>query len=151
MGNKNKSVSSKDKSKKPKESKGKKDKKQDSERKEVAVFINEQEATKIITSTKVITVQELARQTNVKISTANEFLKKSLAEGIIKKLVDLVVIMSISLIHNKDESRHLTRHFLIILHHQSLFQLGSFLFEFSYQNKKNILHDQLPKMLSHLF
>ena len=86
MCNKNKSVSSKDKSKKPKESKGKKDKKQDSERKEVAVFINEQEATKIITSTKVITVQELARQTNVKISTANEFLKKSLAEGIIKKV-----------------------------------------------------------------
>ena len=86
MGNKNKSVSSKYKSKKPKESKGKKDKKQDSERKEVAVFINEQEATKIITSTKVITVQELARQTNVKISTANEFLKKSLAEGIIKKV-----------------------------------------------------------------
>ena len=86
MGNKNKSVSSNEKSQKPKDSKGKKDKRPDSDKKEVAVFINEQEATKIITSTKVITVQELARQTNVKISTANEFLKKSLAEGIIKKV-----------------------------------------------------------------
>ena len=37
-------------------------------------------------SAKVITVQELARQTNVKISTANAFLKKSLAEGIVKKV-----------------------------------------------------------------
>ena len=86
MGNKNKSVSSNEKSQKTKDSKGKKDKKPDSDKTEVAIFINEQEATKIITSTKVITVQELARQTNVKISTANEFLKKSLAEGIIKKV-----------------------------------------------------------------
>ena len=41
-------------------------------------IIDEQEATKIISSAKVITVQELARQTNVKISTANVFLRKSL-------------------------------------------------------------------------
>ena len=31
-------------------------------------------------------IQDIARQTNVKISTANTFLKKSLSEGIIKKV-----------------------------------------------------------------
>ena len=86
MGNKNKSVSSNEKSQKPKESKGKKDKKPDSEKREVAIFIDEQEANKIISSAKVITVQELARQTNVRISTANRFLQKSLADGSIKKV-----------------------------------------------------------------
>ncbi len=86
MGNKNKSVSSNEKSQKPKEAKGKKDKKPDSEKKDIAVFINEEEATKIISSAKVITVQDLARQANVKISTANAFLKKSLADGAIKKV-----------------------------------------------------------------
>ena len=86
MGNKNKSVSSNEKSQKPKDSKGKKDKRPVSDKKEVAVFINEQEANKIIGSAKVITVQELARQTNVKISTANAFLKKSLVSGSIKKI-----------------------------------------------------------------
>ena len=86
MGNKNKSVSSNEKSQKPKETKGKKDKKPDAEKKATAVFIDEQEATKIISSAKVITVQELARQTNVKISTANVFLRKSLADGAIKKV-----------------------------------------------------------------
>ena len=86
MGNKNKSVSSNEKSQKPKEGKGKKDKKNPNEKKEIAVFINEQQAAKIIGSAKVITVQELARQTGVKISTANVFLKKSLADGSIKKV-----------------------------------------------------------------
>ena len=86
MGNKNKSVSSNEKSQKPKDAKGKKDKKNLSDKKEVAVFINEQEAAKIVSSAKVIRVQDLARQTGVKISTANVFLKKSLAEGSIKKV-----------------------------------------------------------------
>ncbi len=86
MGNKNKSVSANEKTQKPKDAKGKKEKKGHSETREVEVFINEQEAAKIVGSAKVITVQELARQTNVKISTANAFLKKSLAEGIVKKV-----------------------------------------------------------------
>ena len=86
MGNKNKSVSSNEKSQKPKDGKAKKDKKGRSEKKEIAVFINEENAAKIIKSVKVITVQELAKQTNVKISTANVFLKKSLADGSIKKV-----------------------------------------------------------------
>ena len=86
MGNKNKSVSSSEKSQKSKESKGKKDKKDTSEKKEILVFINEEEATKIVKSSKVITVHELAKQTGVKISTANAFLKKSINDGIVRKV-----------------------------------------------------------------
>ena len=85
MGSKNKSVSSSEKSQGGKD-KTKKDKKDHSEKKEVAVFINEDEASKIIKSSKAITIQDLARQTNVKISTANAFLKKALEQGIVKKV-----------------------------------------------------------------
>ena len=66
--------------------KTKKDKKDHSEKKEVAVFINEAEASKIVKSSKVITIQDLARQTNVKISTANAFLIKELKQGTVKKV-----------------------------------------------------------------
>tara|TARA_B100000029_G_scaffold33896_1_gene32024 strand:- start:2738 stop:3037 length:300 start_codon:yes stop_codon:yes gene_type:complete len=85
MGNKNKSVSSSEKSQSGKD-KTKKEKKDSSEKKEVAVFINEEEAAKIIKSSKAITIQDLAKQTNVKISTANAFLKKSLSEGSVKRI-----------------------------------------------------------------
>ena len=50
------------------------------------MFINEEEAGKIIKSSKVITIQDLARQSNVKISTANAFLKKALSQGVVKKV-----------------------------------------------------------------
>jgi len=85
MGNKNKSVSSSEKSQSGKD-KTKKEKKDMSDKKEVAVFINEDEASKIIKSSKAITIQDLARQANVKISTANVFLKKALSEGTVKKV-----------------------------------------------------------------
>ena len=85
MGSKNKSVSSSEKSQGGKD-KTKKDKKDHSDKKEVAVFINEDEASKIIKSSKAITIQDLARQTNVKISTANAFLKKALSQGVVKKV-----------------------------------------------------------------
>ena len=85
MGNKNKSVSSSEKSQGGKD-KTKKEKKDTSEKREVAVFINENEASKIIKSSKVIMIQDLARQTNVKISTANAFLKKSISDGTVKKV-----------------------------------------------------------------
>ena len=68
MGSKNKSVSSSEKSQGGKDAKGKKDKKEHTEKKEVDVFINEEEAGKIVKSSKGITIQDLARQTNVKIS-----------------------------------------------------------------------------------
>ena len=57
-----------------------------SEKREVAVFINEDEASKIIKASKVITIQDLARQANVKISTANAFLRKAVSEGTVKKV-----------------------------------------------------------------
>ena len=85
MVSKNKSVSSSEKSQGGKD-KVKKEKKDHSEKKEVALFINEEEAGKIIKSSKAITIQDLARQTNVKISTANAFLKKALEQGIVKKV-----------------------------------------------------------------
>ena len=85
MGAKNKSVSSSEKSQGGKD-KTKKEKKEHTEKKEVDVFINEEEASKIIKSSKAITIQDLARQTNVKISTANAFLKKSLEQGTVKKI-----------------------------------------------------------------
>ena len=85
MGSKNKSVSSSEKSQGGKD-KAKKDKKEHSDKKDVAVFINEDEASKIIKSSKAITIQDLARQANVKISTANAFLKKAVADGTVKKV-----------------------------------------------------------------
>jgi len=86
MGNKNKSVSSSDKSKKTNNTKTKKEKKGIFDKKEVLVFINEQQASKFVSSSKVFTVHELARQTGVRISTANEFVKKSLREKMVKKV-----------------------------------------------------------------
>ncbi len=85
MGAKNKSVSSSEKSQSGKD-KTKKEKKDTSEKREVAVFINEDEASKIVKSSKVITIQDLARQANVKISTANAFLRKAVSEGTVKKV-----------------------------------------------------------------
>ena len=85
MGSKNKSVSSSEKSQSGKD-KVKKDKKDHSEKKDVDVFINEDQASKIIKSSKVITIQDLARQANVKISTANAFLKRALVQGTVKKV-----------------------------------------------------------------
>jgi small subunit ribosomal protein S25e len=85
MGSKNKSVSSNEKSQGGKD-KAKKDKKEHTEKRDVAVFINENEASKIIKSSKAITIQDLAKQANVKISTANAFLKKALSEGTVKKV-----------------------------------------------------------------
>ena len=86
MANKNKSASSKDKPAKSKDGKAKKDKKTPTEKKVFDVMINEDEATKIVQNSKVVTIHDLARQTNVKISTANAFLKKALEQGTVKKV-----------------------------------------------------------------
>ena len=86
MGNKNRSLSSNEKSQKGKDEKSKKDKKGQTENKEVSVVIDKNEADKIIQSSKVITAHDLARQTNVKISTANAFLRKSLNDGNVKRV-----------------------------------------------------------------
>ena len=87
-GSKNKSPAQKDKSQK-KDTDQKKPKK--SEKSSVAkgglsVIIDESKATKYINAAKVITVQDLARQTDVKISEANSFLQKLLKEGTVKRI-----------------------------------------------------------------
>ena len=86
MANKNKTASSKDKPAKTKDGKTKKDKKPNTEKKEYAVVINENDATKIIQNSKVITIHDLARQTNVKISTANTFIRKLVENGTVKRV-----------------------------------------------------------------
>ena len=79
-GNKDKSAGSKD-------TKKKKDKGEGGPKKaEITVRVNEQQALKIIQNSKVVTVQDLARQTGVKISAANAFLKESTTKGIVKKV-----------------------------------------------------------------
>ena len=81
-------TATKDKSSSSKDSKkGKKDKGEGGPKKaEITVMVNEQQAMKIIQNSKVITVQDLARQTGVKISAANAFLRKSAEEGIVKRV-----------------------------------------------------------------
>lgn len=64
----------------------KKDKGEGSSKAEITVMVNEEQAMKFIKNSKVITVQELARQLGVKISAANAFLKKLLKDGTIKRV-----------------------------------------------------------------
>lgn len=83
-----KTTTNKDKSAGTKDSKkSKKDKGEGGPRKaEITVMVNEQQAIKIIQGSKVITVQDLARQTGVKISAANRFLKESAIKGTVKRV-----------------------------------------------------------------
>ena len=71
-----------------KSKKGKKDDKgeEKSVKADVRVILKDEQAIKIIKGAKVITVQELARQTGVKVSTANAYLKKSLLNGTVKRI-----------------------------------------------------------------
>jgi len=67
--------------------KGKKDKGEGGPRKaEIIVTLNEQQAMKIIQNSKVFTVHDLARQTGVKISAANAFLRESANKGTVKRV-----------------------------------------------------------------
>ncbi|HJO31212.1 MAG TPA: MarR family transcriptional regulator [Nitrosopumilus sp.] len=76
------------KDKTPKDSKkSKKDKGEGGPRKaEITVMVNEKQGLKIIENSKVITVQDLARQTGVKISAANAFLIESTKKGVVKRV-----------------------------------------------------------------
>tara|TARA_B100001013_G_C24339243_1_gene335776 strand:- start:87 stop:398 length:312 start_codon:yes stop_codon:yes gene_type:complete len=86
-GSKNKSPAQKEKSQKNDSSKkSKKSEKKDDSKTKTSVIIDEGKATKYINDAKVITVQDLARQTDVKISEANSFLKKLLKNGTIERI-----------------------------------------------------------------
>ena len=85
-GSKNKSPAQKEKSQ-GKDVKDKKSKKSEkSNATTTSVIINESKATKYINEAKIITVQDLARQIDVKISVANSFLQKLLADGSVKRI-----------------------------------------------------------------
>ncbi len=84
-GSKNKSPAQKEKSQN-KDIKDKKPKKIEKSNTSTSVTINESKATKYINESKIITVQGLARQTDVKISIANLFLQKLLGDGTIKRI-----------------------------------------------------------------
>ena len=87
-GSKNKSPAQKEKSQK-KDTPGKKSKKSEKSHEsktKPSVIIDEGKATKFINDAKVITVQDLARQSDVKISEANSFLQKLLKNGTIERV-----------------------------------------------------------------
>jgi len=70
-----------------KSKKGKKDTKDErSAKSKIRVTITDEQALKILKSSKAITAQELSRQVGVKISAANSYLIKSLEKGTIKKI-----------------------------------------------------------------
>tara|TARA_B100000745_G_scaffold157821_1_gene103332 strand:- start:686 stop:994 length:309 start_codon:yes stop_codon:yes gene_type:complete len=86
-GSKNKSPAQKDKSQqKNTEQKKVKKSKNDDSKIEIAVSVNESQALKYFKSANVITAYDLAKNTSVKISTANSFLRKSLENGIVKRI-----------------------------------------------------------------
>lgn len=86
-GGKKPTNSNKDKSGSKDSKKNKKDRGEGSQKRaEIIVMVNEQQAMKIIQHAKVVTVQDLARQTGVKISAANAFLKESANKGIVKRV-----------------------------------------------------------------
>jgi len=89
-GSKKKSPAQQEKSQKEESSKkaGKKGKKEESgsAKAVITVTLTDEQASKVLKNSKVVTVQELARQTGVKISAANVYLKKSLQSGTVKKI-----------------------------------------------------------------
>lgn len=88
MGAKNKPASKNDKSQtKESKSKSKKDKGEGGQPKaEIVVSLKENDAMKFLKNAKVFTVQELARQTGVKVSAANKFLRESVEKGTVKRV-----------------------------------------------------------------
>ena len=86
-GSKNKSPAQKDKSQ-SKDAEQKKSKKSEKSNvtKTTSVIIDESKATIYINGAKIITVQDLARQTEVKISAANSYLQKLLKDGTVERI-----------------------------------------------------------------
>ena len=87
-GSKNKSPAQKDKSQKSNadQKKSKKSEKSNTTKTITSVIIDESKAIKYINTAKVITVQDLARQTDVKISAANSYLIKLLKDGAVERI-----------------------------------------------------------------
>ena len=69
-----------------KESQKKGERKDQKAKTNISVIIDENQAMNFIKGAKVFTVQELSRQTNVKISAANALLQKLLQKGSVKRV-----------------------------------------------------------------
>lgn len=67
---------------------GKKGKKDDKKpfKSEITVMLTDEQVSKVVKGTKVITASDLATKTGVKISTANTYLKRSTEKGTLKKV-----------------------------------------------------------------
>jgi len=85
-GAKKPTTAKKDKPEKTKDSKKGKKGEGGPRKAEIVVALNEQQAMKIIQNSKVITIQDLARQTGTKISAANAFLIESANKGTVKRV-----------------------------------------------------------------
>ena len=87
-GSKNKSPAQKEKSQKNDgdSKKSKKSEKSNATKTNLSVIIDEAKAIKYINEAKVITVQDLSRQTEVKISAANSYLQKLLKDGTVERI-----------------------------------------------------------------
>ena len=88
-GTKNKSPAQKQKAQDDSKKSSKKGKKGDKSesgpaKAEITVILTEEQAAKALKSSKVITVQELAKQTGVKVSAANALLKNLAEKGSVK-------------------------------------------------------------------
>jgi small subunit ribosomal protein S25e len=69
-----------------KEGQKKGDRKEQKQRTNISVIVDEAQAMNFIKGAKVFTVQELSRQTNVKVSAANAFLQNLLKNGAVKRI-----------------------------------------------------------------
>ena len=86
-GAKKPTAASRDKASGSRDTKKKKDRGEGGPKKaEITVIVNSKQAMKIIQNSKVITAQDLARQTGVKISASNAFLKESVSKCIVKQV-----------------------------------------------------------------
>lgn len=84
MASKNRPAAAQDKRRESKD--GKKDKSQGQFKAEITVTLTHEQASRFVKNAKVITAQELAKQTGVKISAANKYLKASVTDGTIKRV-----------------------------------------------------------------
>ena len=62
------------------------EKKEQKQKTNISVIIDQNQAMNFIKSSKVFTVQELSRQTSVKVSAANAFLQNLLKQGVVKRI-----------------------------------------------------------------
>jgi len=86
-GSKNKSPAQKEKTQKKGSAEEKKTSKSSKEKRvsHDTVNIDESQAAKYIKNSKLVTAHGLARETNVKISIANAYIKKSVQDGVLKR------------------------------------------------------------------